>query len=176
MNISQIVKESISFSEVSRKLGYKYVNGTVLRKMKEITSGYDCSHFHKGIRSRYKLIKKICPVCDKEFEAQEGHSREKQTCSYACSNVHFRSGPDNGNWNEDAYRTTCFHHHKKECVICGEKNIVEVHHLDENKHNNEPANLIPLCPTHHKYWHSRYLNLVEDKIRNYINNWTSRTL
>ena len=52
--------------------------------------------------------------------------------------------------------------------FCKEKNIVEVHHYDENKKNNSPSNLIPLCPTHHQYYHSRFKHLVQDKINDYL--------
>jgi hypothetical protein len=50
----------------------------------------------------------------------------------------------------------------------GEDKIVEVHHLDGDRNNNNVLNLVPLCPTHHKYWHSRYKSNVEDKIYLYI--------
>jgi hypothetical protein len=108
-----------------------------------------------------KIPKKICPVCEKEFE------KKSKTCSHSCANVLFHSGEGNGNWKESCYRTTCFLYHKKECIICGEKNIVHVHHFDENKKNNKPENLIPLCPTHHQYWHSRYRKLIEKKVLKY---------
>lgn len=90
------------------------------------------------------------------------------TCSYSCANKKFRTGENNGNWKQDCYVTTCFLYHKKECVICGEQNIVEVHHLDENNKNNSPTNLVPLCPNHHKYWHSKFKYLVEQKILDYM--------
>jgi len=53
-------------------------------------------------------------------------------------------------------------------------NIVEAHHLDEDKTNNDPSNLIPLCPNHHQYWHSRYRHLVEDKVYSYIKEWKKK--
>ena len=90
------------------------------------------------------------------------------TCSHSCANTYFRSGINNPNWKENTYRTTCFLYHKKECIICGENKIVEVHHLDENNKNNSPNNLIPLCPTHHQYWHSRYKVEIEQKVIDYI--------
>jgi hypothetical protein len=34
------------------------------------------------------------------------------------------------------------------CAICAEKDP-QLHHLDENRENNEPLNLIPLCPNCH---------------------------
>lgn len=112
---------------------------------------------------------KLCPVCETPIKTYKRTS----TCSYACSNKLYRSGPNNGNWNEENYQTTCFYHHKKECVVCGESNIVTVHHLDENHNNNSPENLIPLCPTHHQYWHSRYKHMVEQKVLDYIKEWST---
>ncbi len=178
MNLKEIVKESYSNAEVARKLGYSQnrINGQITNKVKKlITEAYlDNSHFTKNgsSGSKYKKAIKICPVCKNEFSTLKDSKDEKYTCSYGCSNTYFRSGPKNGNWKEEAYRTTCFHYHKKECVICKEKNIVEAHHLDEDSKNHSPENLIPLCPTHHQYWHSRFKSLVENKVLEYIKMWT----
>ena len=113
-----------------------------------------------------------------------GSKKEKQTCSYGCANTHFRSGDNNGmykSWTEysdeldgywpGAYRRICFANHDKKCIICDEINIVAVHHYDENHKNNDSANLLPLCPTHHNYMHSRFKELIEPKIIEYIDNW-----
>jgi hypothetical protein len=112
--------------------------------------------------------KKSCPVCDSPIK----NYKTSETCSYSCANKHFKIGPNNGNWKNESYRSTCFHYHKMECVVCGENNIVEVHHLDESKNNNNPENLIPLCPTHHQYWHSRFRDKVESIVTDYIKNWS----
>jgi hypothetical protein len=113
------------------------------------------------------INKILCEVCDNPIK----NFRTSKTCSYRCSNTKFRTGPNHGGWKEESYRTTCFHYHKKECVVCQEQNIVTVHHLDENNKNNKPENLIPLCPTHHQYWHSRYKHLIENKVNEYTKNW-----
>jgi hypothetical protein len=42
----------------------------------------------------------------------------------------------------------------KECVICGFSKIVDLHHIDLNKQNNNPKNLIGLCPNHHRMIHN----------------------
>jgi hypothetical protein len=34
------------------------------------------------------------------------------------------------------------------CAICGKDNP-QIHHIDENPANNDPMNLIPICPNHH---------------------------
>ena len=102
---------------------------------------------------------------------QNGHKDEKTTCSHSCSNTYFRSGKNSPTYKTDeevGYRTLCFRYHKKECIICKEDKIVEVHHLDENRENNKIDNLVPLCPTHHKYLHSNYRYLIEDKVNEYI--------
>lgn len=112
-----------------------------------------------------KNIKK-CPVCDDPIK----NYKTSVTCSYSCSNKHFRTGPNHGNWKDSSYRTTCFHYHEKKCIICNEENIVEVHHFDGNNANNDPLNLVPLCPTHHQYLHSRYKHLIEDQVISYIKN------
>ena len=33
--------------------------------------------------------------------------------------------------------------------------------------NDEITNFVPLCPTHHQYYHSRFRYLVKDKIDEY---------
>jgi hypothetical protein len=104
-----------------------------------------------------------CPVCNSVKK-----SLSNTTCSTSCANTFFRSGIDNPNHSNSNYRAICFSWHKKECVICGESGIVEVHHLDENHNNNDPANLVPLCPTHHKYWHSAHKKLIEQQVFNYV--------
>jgi len=37
--------------------------------------------------------------------------------------------------------------------VCRETTYVELHHIDENRENNDPANLIALCDMHHKMAH-----------------------
>lgn len=108
---------------------------------------------------------KICPVCSGLFYSTG------VTCSCKCANTFFRSGTNHGNWKPTSYRTTCFSHHKKQCVVCGEQRIIEVHHFDEDKKNNSPENLVPLCPTHHQYLHSRFKFLVVDRVTEYVTEW-----
>ncbi len=165
------VKHSYCKSDVCRLLGFP-INGRYREKVNELIKSYniDASHFDggRGRRFKYKRILKECPVCLTKFQALGGNPREKMTCSYACSNSYFRSGINNPNWKESRYTTTCFLYHQKKCIACEENKIVEVHHRDNDKHNNAPENLIPLCPTHHKYYHSRYKKIIEPIIDNYV--------
>lgn len=113
---------------------------------------------------------KRCSVCSEPLK----NYKTATTCSHSCSNKQFRSGPNNGNWKENRYASTCFHYHKKKCVVCSETNIVAVHHMNENHNDNRPENLIPLCPTHHQYMHSRFKHLIENQVQEYILNWKSK--
>jgi len=171
MNIEIIkitTKESQSKREVLRKLGMS-IGGSQSRKLDKIykENNIDISHFKK----RTPVIKKEkkCPVCGDSFTTQiKVGKKEQVTCSHSCSNTYFRSGVNNPNWNEDTYQSTCFLYHKKECVICKENKVLDVHHYDGDKKNNSPKNLIPLCPTHHRYWHSQYRYLIIKQIDEYI--------
>ncbi len=53
---------------------------------------------------------------------------------------------------------------KKGCSVCRFKEIVEIHHKDFNRNNNDISNLIVLCPNHHRIAHMNNNNSksVED--------------
>lgn len=172
-------RKADSKSQMARLLGIFHINGTVIKNMGNLIKKYelDSTHFDNGKQRRYKykrIIRK-CPVCGDDFQTQDGGKAEKQTCSYSCSNTYFRSGINNGmckNGNgkkaNSSYRFICFKHHEKKCIICGEDKIVAVHHYDGNNKNNNPKNLVPLCPTHHQYWHSKHKNLIEEKVKDFV--------
>lgn len=55
-----------------------------------------------------------------------------------------------------------------QCVICRFDKIVDLHHLDHNRQNKSPDNLVGLCPNHHKMLHYRkyqreVLDLLKEK-------------
>jgi hypothetical protein len=116
---------------------------------------------HEAACASNVMNQKTCPVCSRSFASKS------ITCSHSCANTHFRTGIKHPNWNPSSYRSTCFLHHQKACIICQESRIVEVHHFDGNNKNNAPSNLIPLCPTHHQYIHSRYKELIINRVIQY---------
>ncbi len=163
MNILEVFAKAKSKSDVCRLMGWS-INGTGLRRVNGLISEIspDISHFDNGKskRIKWRIVNKECPVCNTLFEAQEGHPREKQTCSCSCSNTFFRSGQNNPNYKdgsrgERVYRTICFEHYEYICSIpgCDWDIVVDVHHIDGNHDNNDLSNLIPLCPNHHKLVH-----------------------
>lgn len=119
-------------------------------------------------------INKIeCKHCQKpilNFRSSKG------TCSRSCSNSYFRTGEDNGNYKNDSkskYSVICFRYHEKKCIICPEDRIVAVHHYNENHDDNRPENLVPMCPTHHQYMHSRYKDLIIEEVDKYLKEFIS---
>lgn len=106
-------------------------------------------------------FKKTCICCGNEF-VFVGRKNTKaferaQYCSRSCANNRQIW------WNDNAthYRTIALKHWEEKCVVCGFDKIVAIHHIDENKENNSPQNLIPLCPNHHEMvHHSRYKDEV----------------
>ena len=171
---NELIKNSKTKSQAIISL-YGYDNGTSRRKFHKYVNENNIDITHLSKRPfLYERKIKDCPVCGNKFETMINHKREKTTCSYSCSNTYFRSGENNPNYgnisgDKNHYRRICFEHHKKECVVCGENKIVAVHHYDENHNNNSIENLIPLCPTHHQYAHSRYKDEIMGKIDEYRN-------
>lgn len=188
------VTDALRKTHVYKNLGFKSVSGTTANKIKQqfVDNGIDLDDL---IRKNI-YVNKVCPVCDKEYEVsiQMEKSRPKLTCSYGCANTYFRSGINNGSHakainavktdvddsdsdtkiSSGSYRTICFHYHEKKCVVCSESKIVAVHHYDENHYNNVPENLIPMCPTHHQYMHSKFKDEVSGVVDDYIKQWKDK--
>ena len=118
----------------------------------------------------------VCSCCSIEFEVKE---REKQFpskaqyfCSRNCANsIGGLAKSKKYHYDEVAtYRTIAWRYHERKCVVCAEENVVAVHHLNEVHSDNKPQNLVPLCPTHHMYMHSRHKELIEQKVTEYVKN------
>ena len=122
----------------------------------------------------YKKYEVKCHTCESLFSVKEREtlfpSKDVYFCSRKCANATGGKAKAAKHHTDDVahYATVAWRHHKKECVVCGENLIVAVHHMDENHDNNDPANLVPLCPTHHHYMHSRYKELIIEKVTDYL--------
>lgn len=116
-----------------------------------------------------------CETCSKLFmikeRAKKFPSKEKYFCSRSCANsLGGKAKSEKYRINEPKhYVAIAWKYHDKVCCVCDENKIVAVHHYDENHDNNDPKNLVPLCPTHHQYMHSRYKIEIQDKVQKYIN-------
>lgn len=119
----------------------------------------------------------ICKSCNNEFEVEERKnlfpSKSQYFCSRSCANSIGGKAKSKKYHNDDVatYTTVAWRHHERKCLVCEEVNVVAVHHLNENHNDNRPENLVPLCPTHHQYMHSKHKCLIEHKVLEYVKNW-----
>lgn len=178
IELQKAVDNSKSLEELFINLGYsKNPNSRTRSKVRELLKELrieDGAKYFRQKRLKYPpLEEKQCPVCNKMFLPTRRAGKDSTTCSYSCANTYFKSGINHPNHKPDsinAHRVIGFHYHDKKCVVCGEDEIVEIHHMDEDHSNNEPSNLVPLCPTHHRYWHSKLRHKIEHQVMQYINN------
>lgn len=156
-NGSQKHKENLTIARIKAASTFTIC---IYCKKKTTTSGI--KNHEKNCNLNPQNIKS-CLYCGKPVK-----NKKNDTCSKSCSN---RLWPRR---ESTSYRSRCFKFHEKKCCICDEINIIEVHHLDEDHSNNDPSNLVPLCPTHHQYWHSKFKYMVENKILEYIKEWSGK--
>lgn len=84
----------------------------------------------------------------------------KVFCSRSCSISHSnigRDGINNPNYKNGLsdYRETAMKNLGSVCSVCGYSipKILQVHHKDRDRNNNDVSNLDVLCPTHHREYH-----------------------
>lgn len=128
----------------------------------------------KGTRREYVKIKNLekslqsCVFCRKEMLVNRFGLKSHQSYCVKYRDVKHLGKRTDSNKDRDSQKSIVFRYHKKECVICGESFIIAKHHYDGNRKNNHPMNFVPLCPTHHQYWHSRYRSLIRDQVVDYL--------
>ncbi len=113
-----------------------------------------CGQVCYGISCRKE---KPCTVCRTLILA----SANKKTCSRKCANIH-RTGikykinrPRDKVKNIRSLKIRLLHQRGGTCEVCTYdiSKILEVHHIDRNKENNELKNLKLLCPNCHSEEH-----------------------
>lgn len=124
-----------------------------------------CSNACYGLSCRKE---KPCVVCGKPILASD----HKKTCSRTCANKH-RAGikyklnrPRDKVHNYKSLKIRLLKQRGKKCERCGYKKyeILQIHHKDENKNNNELNNLELICPNCHfeeHYLKKSWLNKIK---------------
>jgi len=64
-----------------------------------------------------------------------------------------------------SYRKKALEHHGEECANCGDEEGLEVHHINGDREDNDPENLIPLCRQCHRRLHRSGLDGLEEDLK-----------
>ena len=114
-----------------------------------------------------------CAYCGKEFYKLNSKIENSKSGLHFCCREHkdlaqrLESGdtfnimrPDHYGIIAKNYRELAFRNYSHKCAVCGydeDEDLLDVHHINENRNDNDLCNLIILCPlchrklTSHKY-------------------------
>lgn len=123
-----------------------------------------CSNIYKGKIPKESNV--TCAFCKKDFYKNKSKQSKSKSglhfCTRACKDKAQRIGgikdiqPNHYGEVLSKYRDAAFRSYEHKCAICSYskyKEVLEVHHKDEDRTNNKISNLIILCPTCHKEVH-----------------------
>lgn len=135
--LTQIVKDSITFSELMRKLGYTANRGNSFNGLKKylIENNIDFSHFKgkshgttKNIKYSLKDIMVENSVYSNMYKFKH-RLLEENLLEYKCSNCGISE------WQ-------------------GKSLVLQLHHVNGNNRDNRLENLVLLCPNCHSQTHN----------------------
>ena len=120
-----------------------------------------------------------CAYCGQEIIRSKSKAENSRSGLYFCCREHknlaqrLDSGeqfeairPIHYGFTLNDYRLKALQSYEHKCAICGwneDERILEVHHIDSNRENNEIDNLIILCPICHRKITLHYYQLVDRK-------------
>lgn len=135
-----------------------------------------CAEEDKEERFYEKNTLVECAYCGKQFYKKNSRLETKSGLHFCCrehkdlaqrlsSGQQFNNLRPEHYGKEDIkeYRLNAFRNYIHECSICHwneDEDILEVHHIDENRNNNNLNNLIILCPICHRKLTSHKYKLI----------------
>lgn len=139
---------------------------------------YSCPECKKRTKRDKKEVFVKCSYCGKTFSKRPSSLLNSKSGLYFCCREHkdiaqriengvFEIWPEhyqNGN-GKSSYRSIVFRNFEHKCCVCGyneEIGILEVHHKDGNRENNDISNLCILCPNCHRKITLKLYNLTND--------------
>jgi len=109
---------------------------------------------------------KPCAYCSKEVKrskteaakSKNGNLFCNRSCATSFNNTAYKSRENNPNWVDGAgsYRSMALKTNEHACAKCGYDEcpeILEVHHINEDRSNNTLDNLLVVCPNCHTKIH-----------------------
>lgn len=137
---------------------------------------YVCPQCKKEAREQEKNFL-TCDFCGAEFLRQASKTQTKSGFHFCCRECKDKaqsisSGTDFKKIRPKHYGTSLKDYRKKalrafvhECAVCGyneDVDVLEVHHIDEDRDNNSLENLVILCPLCHKKLTTKKYKLVNN--------------
>jgi len=131
-----------------KKQNYKYFCSTKCNlDSKKMGNDKKCSHCGKDVYVTSSMAK----------NSKSNRFFCSRSCSASFNNKHYRTGINHPNYKGGkwSYRRKALEFYNKKCSICGYAvvKVLQVHHRDCDRKNNDIKNLDVLCPTHHKEFH-----------------------
>lgn len=137
-----------------------------------------CQQEAKDNKLKKTRILVTCAYCGKEFYKTKSKLDNSKSGLYFCCREHkdlaqrIEFGlkeiqPNHYGNNIESiytYRKNAFKYYPHKCAVCDwneDEDILEVHHIDENRDHNELSNLIILCPICHRKLSSHKYKLID---------------
>jgi len=155
-------------NNIPRKMGYCIYCGIKITLLGKVNHQNHCPLNPNKI--------KFCPICDGYIK----YYHNNKTCSHQCANETFKQGEghiplNKGEYSQTNYRKIAKKYHIMKCIICNENIMIDIHHFDRNRDNNEPENLVPICATHHRYiHHNENYYIVKECIDEYVEKFKNK--
>lgn len=138
---------------------------------------YGCPECKKENRKKDLEHNCECAYCKVTFYRSESQKEKSKSGLVFCCREHkdlaqrlennfpeLWHGSNNGCYS---YRRIAFSNYPNECHVCGyneELGILEVHHRDSNRENNQLENLCILCPNCHRKITLRLYKLIDNQL------------
>ena len=141
---------------------------SLIKKYKNQFCSKECHHKFYDTR-----IEVYCFTCGKSILRRENEIKKSKDGNFFCSKsckTSFtntkRSLENHPNWKngESSYRKIALDNKTESCEKCGYDEyieVLEVHHKDKNRKNNDISNLEILCPTCHKIEHFKDKGIID---------------
>ena len=163
-----------------RCLKHNHVFNTKYKNVRRDTRPHHiCPICQEEDRNKDKIIY-VCDYCGKEFFIAPSKLTNTKSglhfCSRECKdkaqcissgNKFSAIKPAHYGTTKKDYRKKAFREYEHKCAICGyneDIDILEVHHIDENRQNNSLENLIILCPICHRKLTTHKYKILNNKI------------
>ena len=139
----------------------KFYNQSLKRGTRHFCSKECNLNFHK--------VEIVCDYCGaitvkQKHKHNDGHNFCNHSCANSFNNALKKDTSARNYINgKSSYRKKAFAKYEHKCSVCGydDVRVLEVHHINSNRDDNDLSNLIILCPTCHKYITKRIYSLDE---------------